>query len=78
MVVSAVFLFIPDLYTDGWVVVKMLRKGECFDTGEDSDCDTTPEQTSGFTLEVQHGWTVPESLPVLTTGSFARYEYSRL
>ena len=67
--------------TDGLVVVRMHREGEYPDVGEgfeDSDYESSSEEASKPTLEAK-GYekkeTKPESLPVLTTGSFARYEH---
>ena len=72
---------IPGLVADGRAVVKLHRKGECFDTGnrtEDSDCESGSEQASeSGPGECVNGNSGPEleSLPVLTAGSFVRYAW---
>ena len=68
---------------DGWVVVRIHREGDGFDTGEeceDSDCESSSEQTSESVLKVKDdskGELKPESLPLLSVGSFSRYAYHR-
>lgn len=60
-------------------VVKMYREDECPDTGdgsEDSDCESILEQVTTSSPEAQvdeKEEKEPESIPVLTLGSFARY-----
>ena len=76
---SDVVSLIPDFSTDGWVVVKPHRKGKCLDTdsgSEGSDCENGLEQASepvqDERVDRKKG-SEPESLPVLTAGSFIRY-----
>ena len=63
---------------DGWVVVRMHLEGDGFDTGEeseDSDCESSSEQASESAPKVQDDRkedVKPESLPLLSVGSFAR------
>ena len=65
--------------TDGLVVVRMHPEGEGFGAGEeseDSDCESSSEQVSGSAPGVRDDIkeeVKPESLPLLTVGSFARY-----
>ena len=83
MAVSNVLFLVLNFYSDGWVVVKMHREGESLNADEgsdDSDYESSPEQTSDSTPEAQdkeQKGTEPESLPVLTIGSFARYIHRR-
>ena len=61
----------------------MHPEGDRFDTGEeseDSDCEGSPEQASESAPKVQDDIkeeVKPESLPLLTVGSFVRYAYRR-
>ena len=74
---------IPNFCADSGVVVRMHREGDGFDTGEeseDSDCESSLEQASESAPEVQDDRkeeAKPESLPLLTVGSFVRYAYRR-
>ena len=60
-------------------MVRMHPEGEGFETGEefeDSDCESNSEQACGSAPKVQDDRkedVKPESLPLLTVGSFARY-----
>ena len=62
-------------------MVKIHQEGERHDTGEgseDSDYESSSEQANESTPEAQDGKkeeVEPESLPLLITGSFARYAY---
>lgn len=84
MAVGDVVFLISDLCTNHHrAVVKMHREGKRLDTGggsEDSDCESGSEHAGGSTPEAQEDEkerTAPDSLPVLTTGSFSRYVHCK-
>ena len=68
---------------DGCVVVKMHLEGEGFGTdegSEDSDCESGSGRAGGSAPDVQDDskeGVKPESLPLLTVGSFSMYAYPR-
>ena len=77
--VSDIVSLILGLSTDSWAVVKPHRKGECLDTGgesEDSDCENGSELANEPAPEEradQKKGPELESLPVLIAGSFVKY-----